>query len=108
MQFGLWRATAFVSSPIHLFHLQGRFYVPRDRETGVDTIVYSVTSRHRIMVDGVDIIVINVHLNCVLDASPWCLAPQQLTPVMAAERARIPPDHFGRLEESMKRHRSRT
>jgi len=66
------------------------------------------------MVDGVvDVTVINVHLNCELEATPWCLAPRQLTSVMAAERARLPPDKFARLEESLKQHgivydRSRT
>ena len=89
-------------------------YLRRDRETGVDTVIYSVTSRHEIRVDGVvGLTVINVHLNCVLEATPWCLTPRQLTSVMAAERARLPPDEFARLEESLSRHgivydRSRT
>jgi len=77
----------------------------RDRETGVDTLKYSVTSRHQVTVDGVvDIVVFNVRLNCVLEATPWCLNQRQLTSVMAAERARLPPDEFARLEESLNYH----
>jgi len=77
----------------------------RDRETGVDTVIYSVISRHQIRVDGVvDVVVINVRLNCILKATPWCLTPRQLTSVMAAERKRLPPDEFARLEESLSQH----
>jgi len=86
----------------------------RDRETGVDTVTYSVMSRHQIRVDGVvDVVVVNVHLNCVLMVTPWCLTPRQLTSVMAAERKRLPPDEFAHLEQSLSQHgiiydRSRT
>ena len=86
----------------------------RDRETGVDTVIYSVISRHQIRVDGVvDVVVFNVHLNCVLKTSPWCLTPRQLTSVMASERRRLPPDVFAHLEQSLSQHgiiydRSRT
>lgn len=80
-------------------------YMRRDRETGVDTVVYSVTSRHQIRVNGVvDVNVINVQLNCVLVATPWCLTPRQLTAVMASERARLLPAEFAHLEESLDRH----
>jgi len=89
-------------------------YMRRDRETGVDTVTYSVLSRHRVRVDEVvDVAVVNVRLNCVLELSPWCLTPRQLTSVMAAERDRLSPNEFARLEESLKQHgivydRSRT
>jgi len=78
----------------------------RDRETGVDTVAYSVTSRHRLRVDEVvDVIVVNVRLSCELEVSPWCLTPRQLTSVMAAERHRLSPEEFARLEESLDQHR---
>jgi len=86
----------------------------RDRETGVDTVVYSVLSRHHMTVDGVvDVVVVNVRLNCVLEVTPWCLTPRQLTAVMASERLRLAPEEFARLEDSLSRHgivydRSRT
>jgi len=77
----------------------------RDWETGVDTVTYSMVSRHRVRVDEVaDVVVMNVHLNCVLETSPWCLTPRQLKSVMAAERNRLSPDEFSRLEESLNRH----
>jgi len=77
----------------------------RDRDTGVDTVVYLVTSRHQIRVDGVvDINIINVRLNCVLETTPWCLNPRQLNSIMAYERARRTPEEFAHLEESLSRH----
>jgi len=89
-------------------------YTKRDRVTGVDTVIYSVVSRHQMTVDGVvDVIVVNVRLNCVLKATPWCLTPRQLTSVMAEQRKRLIPEEFARLEESLSQHgivydRSRT
>jgi len=77
----------------------------RDRETGVDTVVFSVLSRHHMTVDGVvDVVVISVRLNCVLEVTPWCLTPRQLTAVMASERLRLAPEEFARLEDSLSRH----
>jgi len=83
-------------------HLQ---YMRRDRETGVDTVTYSVMSRHHLRVDEVvDVIVVNVHLNCELEVSPWCLTPRQLSSVMATERERLSPNEYARLEESLDQH----
>ena len=83
-------------------HLQ---HMRRDRETGVDTVIYSVTSRHRVRIDEVvDVIVFNVRLNCDLEVSPWCLTQRQLSSVMAAERRRLSPGDLVRLEESLNQH----
>ena len=83
-------------------HLQ---HMRRDRETGVDTVIYSVTSRHRVRIDEVvDVIVFNVRLNCDLEVSPWCLTQRQLSSVMAAERRRLSPEDLVRLEESLNQH----
>jgi len=76
-----------------------------DRVTGVDTVIYSVVSRHQMTVDGVvDVIVVNVRLNCVLKSTPWCLTPRQLTSVMAEQRKRLSHAEFARLEDSLSQH----
>ncbi|XP_062601148.1 beta-1,4-galactosyltransferase 7-like [Saccostrea cucullata] len=47
-----------------------------DRETGASNVRYTVESRTDITIQGAPARIINVVLNCDLQATPWCLKPQ--------------------------------
>lgn len=44
----------------------------RDRETGLDTLKYEISSRNLVSVDDVTVTVLNIKLNCDKDKTPWC------------------------------------
>ncbi|XP_052866128.1 beta-1,4-galactosyltransferase 7 [Anopheles cruzii] len=44
----------------------------RDRETGLNTLQYSVHSRRELTIDDVPVTVLNVHLVCDKQKTPWC------------------------------------
>lgn len=44
----------------------------RDRETGLDTLRYSIATRHELTVDQVPVTVLNINLECDRSQTPWC------------------------------------
>ncbi|XP_058826269.1 beta-1,4-galactosyltransferase 7 [Topomyia yanbarensis] len=44
----------------------------RDRETGLDTLLYSIKQRHELTLDGVPLTVLNINLECDKSQTPWC------------------------------------
>ncbi|KFB39790.1 hypothetical protein ZHAS_00007156 [Anopheles sinensis] len=44
----------------------------RDRETGLNTLKYSIHSRRELMIDGITVTVLNVDLFCDKTKTPWC------------------------------------
>ncbi|XP_055546485.1 beta-1,4-galactosyltransferase 7 [Wyeomyia smithii] len=44
----------------------------RDRETGLNTLRYSIAKRHELTVDQVPVTVLNIDLECDRSQTPWC------------------------------------
>lgn len=44
----------------------------RDTKTGLNTIKYKISERQELTVDGVELTVISVDLECDRKATPWC------------------------------------
>lgn len=44
----------------------------RDRETGLNTLRYSLDSRRELTIDGVVLTVMNINLECDKSQTPWC------------------------------------
>ncbi|XP_061387201.1 beta-1,4-galactosyltransferase 7 [Musca vetustissima] len=44
----------------------------RDRETGLNTLQYKITKVHDMLIDGTQITVLNIELECDLNKTPWC------------------------------------
>ncbi|XP_077992123.1 beta-1,4-galactosyltransferase 7-like [Glandiceps talaboti] len=49
----------------------------RDRITGLDTVRYEVNSRYNIQIDGAQVTMFNVLVDCDKDLTPWCDIPDQ-------------------------------
>jgi xylosylprotein 4-beta-galactosyltransferase len=80
-------------------------YLRRDHNTGVNSIRYTIASTRQVRIDDVvDVTIVNVHLNCKLEVTPWCLAPRQLIAAVRQERTHMAPDEFARLEHSLRLH----
>ncbi|XP_035773098.1 beta-1,4-galactosyltransferase 7-like isoform X1 [Anopheles albimanus] len=47
----------------------------RDRNTGLNTLKYSIASRRELTIDGVPVSVLNVDLFCDKEDTPWCECP---------------------------------
>ncbi|XP_063707724.1 beta-1,4-galactosyltransferase 7-like [Culicoides brevitarsis] len=44
----------------------------RDRETGLDTLKYEISSRNMVSIDDVTVTVLNIKLYCDTEKTPWC------------------------------------
>lgn len=44
----------------------------RDRETGLNTLKYKITRVHDMLIDGTQITVLNIELECDITQTPWC------------------------------------
>lgn len=50
----------------------------RDRQTGLDTIKYTISEKRELTIDGVRATILNVQLECDKDQTPWCDCGEQL------------------------------
>ncbi|XP_048584719.1 beta-1,4-galactosyltransferase 7 isoform X2 [Nematostella vectensis] len=48
----------------------------RDRDTGADTVEYTIQSKRQLMIDGTPCTIVNVELHCDYDVTPWCDSKQ--------------------------------
>lgn len=48
----------------------------RDRVTGLDTVQYEIASVNHLKINGAPVTLINVMLQCDLEQTPWCVAPE--------------------------------
>lgn len=44
----------------------------RDRETGLNTLNYKILKVHEMAIDGINITVLNILLECDFKETPWC------------------------------------
>jgi len=44
----------------------------RDRQTGLDTLKYAISSRNILQIDDVTVTVLNIQLDCDKQQTPWC------------------------------------
>lgn len=44
----------------------------RDHKTGLDNVKYKILKVHELVIDGVDVTILNIMLDCDLNKTPWC------------------------------------
>ena len=47
----------------------------RDRDTGLDTVKYTVVKQHNLTISGAPVKFVNVALDCDLSKTPFCVNP---------------------------------
>ena len=68
----------------------------RDRVTGLNSVHYQVESKTRLTVDGAPVRMINVHLKCNYQDTPWCITPTDYKVIQGAQkRGMLVPKEIG-------------
>lgn len=48
----------------------------RDRYTGLHNVNYNVKKNHKLLIDGIPTVVLDIELKCNRTLTPWCLCSE--------------------------------
>lgn len=76
----------------------------RDRVTGLDTVQYNIESTTELLIEASPVTIVNIHLDCKLELTPWCVPPDQLQSMMDKLTAELTYQEAKTIESALVQH----